>query len=254
MILPRCRRAVALVFTLMGCIVDAGFRRLRGPLTPLQRAQWLQRSAQRVLASVGVEVRVHGVPPARGLVVSNHLSYLDIAAFAAAMPCAFVSKVEVNRWPVFGLTARLGGTIFIDRGSRSSAEAVAMEIAGRLHRPIPILVFPEGTSTDGSRVLLFHSRLLEPAAVADFPITAAAIRYAAAGGPDEPELCWFGDQAFLPNLWRNLGVPRLCAHVTFGEQRTYPDRRTAARATRAEVQAMRDPTHAAKPIEVMAQP
>ena len=155
------------------------------------------------------------------------------------MPCAFVSKVEISRWPVFGLTARLGGTIFIDRGSRASAESVALEIAGRLHRAVPILLFPEGTSTDGTRVQRFHSTLFEPAVAAAAPITAAAVGYATKSGIPEPDLCWFGDQAFLPNLWRLLGIERLCAQVEFDESRTYPDRRTAARETHTKVEAMR---------------
>ncbi len=239
MMLRRCRRAVALAFTIPGCILRAGLERLRGPFTPIDRARWLQRTARQVLAAAGIECRVVGEPPVRGLVVSNHLSYLDVAALAAAMPCAFVSKIEVSRWPVFGLAARLGGTIFIDRSSRASAEAVALEIAGRLSIAVPVLVFPEGTSTNGAEVLRFHSRLFEPAVAAEAPITPAAIGYAATEGPPEPELCWFGDEPFLPNLWKILGVENVCAHVAFGKSRIYPDRRTASRESQAEVEDMR---------------
>ncbi|MFZ0394309.1 MAG: lysophospholipid acyltransferase family protein [Terracidiphilus sp.] len=239
MIRRRCRRAVALAFTILGCILRAGLKRLRGPLTPIERAKWLRRSAQKVLAAAGIEWRVMGAPPARGLVVSNHLSYLDVAALAAAMPCAFVSKIEVSRWPVFGLLARLAGSIFIDRGSRASAEGVALEIAGRLSSAVPILVFPEGTSSDGTQVLRFHSRLFEPAVAAGAPITAAAVGYAADCELPEPELCWFGDEPFLPNLWKILRVECLCAQVVFGESRSYPNREAAARETRAEVEAIR---------------
>jgi lyso-ornithine lipid O-acyltransferase len=249
MMLRRCWRAVALAITILGCILRAGLKRLRGPLTPIDRARWLHRSAEKVLAAAGIEWRVAGAPPVRGLVVSNHLSYLDVAAFAAAMPCAFVSKIEVNRWPVFGLTARLAGSIFIDRSSRASAEAVALEIAGRLNRSVPILVFPEGTSTDGTKMLQFHSRLFEPAAAAEAPITAAAIGYAANGAHSEAELCWFGDEQFLPNLWKILGLEAVCARVVFAAPRIYPDRRTAARETQAEVEAMR-PGHCAGRVEL----
>ena len=239
MILSKCRRAVALAFTIFGRILVGGLKRLRGPMTPVERALWLQRSARKVLASAGIEWSVAGEPPTGGLVVSNHLSYLDVAAFAAAMPCVLVSKIEVSRWPVFGTTARLAGTMFIDRSSRASAEAVALEIAGRLNRPVPILVFPEGTSTDGTEMLKFHSRLFEPVVAAGAPITAASIGYAAEGGVPESELCWFGDEEFLPNLWRVLGVSGLAVQVVFGEPRVFPDRRTAARETQAEVKAMR---------------
>lgn len=239
MMLRRCRRAVALTFSVLGSVFEAWTNSLRRPLTPTEQALWLQSAARKVLAAAGIDLRVVGVPPGRGLVVSNHLSYLDVAAFAAVMPCAMVSKIEVSRWPVFGVAARQGGTIFIDRSSRESSEAVALEIAGRLSRPVPILVFPEGTSSDGTEVLRFHSRLFEPAAVTEAPITAAAIGYEAADGTPEPALCWFGDQAFLPHLWRVLGHEKLCIQVQFGESRIYPDRRTAAWEAQAEVETMR---------------
>jgi len=239
MMLRRCRRAVALAFALLMCMVWLGLRRLRGPLAPVDRALWLQEACRGVLGSLGISLRVEGEIPARGLVIANHLSYTDIAVCASAMPCAFVSKKEVSRWPFFGFAARSAGTLFIDRASRASAEEVALAIAGRLHLPVPILLFPEGTSTDGTRVLRFHAALFEPAVAAAVPITAAAIRYCADGNIPERELCWFGDEAFLPHVWRTLGVRRLRAELTFGESRIYPDRRTAARETQAEVESMR---------------
>ena len=91
MILRRLRRAVALVFVLALCIVRYWLRRLRGPLSLQDRALWLQRTARSVLISVGIGSRVEGKPPAHGLVVSNHLSYLEIIIFRAAMPCFFVA-------------------------------------------------------------------------------------------------------------------------------------------------------------------
>ncbi len=97
-----------------------------------------------------------------GLVVANHLSYLDIVILSAAMPCFFVAKAEIDKWPYFGKAARVGGTMFIDRSSLASAERVATMIGERLKLPVPVLFFPEGTSTDGT-MLRFHSRLFEPA-------------------------------------------------------------------------------------------
>ncbi len=147
--------------------------------------------------SLGVTCsRSKAIRPQGGVVVSNHLSYLDIAIFSAAMKCFFVAKAEISRWPYFGEAARSGGTIFIDRSSVDSAEEVAAEIADRLALPVPILFFPEGTSSDGSSVLRFHSRLFEPAHSARAPVTAAAIRYVPADGTEERDLCWFGDDAF----------------------------------------------------------
>jgi 1-acyl-sn-glycerol-3-phosphate acyltransferase len=241
MMLRRCRRAVALAFALLMCMVRLAVIRLRGPLSPTARALWLQKSSRRILRSLGIRYRVEGMAPESGLVVSNHLSYLDIAFLAAAMPCAFVSKVEVSKWPYFGVAARAGGTLFIKRGSRASADAVAREIAARLMLGIPILLFPEGTSTDGAEVLRFHSGLYGPAVQAGAPITPVAIRYVAKGGIPERELCWFGDEGFLPHLWKTLRVPGFYAEIVFGEAATYADRRTAAMVTRDEVVRMRFP-------------
>ncbi len=129
-----------------------------------------------IAASHGCSAGVPGLArPTRGLICSNHLSYLDILAYAAAVPCIFISRSDVRRWPVFGWCARAGGTIFIDRQSRASTERVARQMAEALEAGVPILLFPEGTSTDGSSVLRFHPSLLEPAIHQEQEITAAAI-------------------------------------------------------------------------------
>lgn len=233
------RRAVALGFALAICILCYWLERLRGQLTLERRARWLQGSARRLLASLGIRSVVEGQPAANGLVVSNHLSYLDIALFAAAMPCSFVSKIEVARWPYFGRAAQAGGTLFLDRSSHASATEVAAEMVKRLAFPVPILLFPEGTSTDGSTVLRFHSRLFHPATETAAPITPAAIRYHFEDGTPERELCWYGDDGFLSHLWRVLGIAGFSAHIRFGRPMIYQDAREAAIETHEIVVAMR---------------
>jgi 1-acyl-sn-glycerol-3-phosphate acyltransferase len=237
--LRAARRAVALVLVLAAIVVRYWLGRLRGPYTLERRAQWMQGSARLAMRSMGIRSVIHGQPPRRGLVVANHLSYLDIVILSAAMPCFFVAKAEIDTWPFFGKAARSGGTIFLDRASRLSANSVAKQINQRLQMPIPVLLFPEGTSTDGSHVLRFHSRLIHPATEAGAPITAAAIRYVIEDGTPERELCWFGDALFLPHLWKTLGTAGFSAQVRFGEPHIYPDRRTAAESTHAEIEAMR---------------
>ncbi len=237
--LRRAWRAGALAWALTLCMIRLGLVRLRGPLTPLRRALWLQSASRGVLSSLGIRCSVLGTPPLHGLVVSNHLSYLDILIYSAVMPCAFVSKIEINRWPYFGVAARAGGTLFIDRSSRASVAAVGAEMANRLKLPIPVLLFPEGTSTDGSQILPFHTSLFQPAVAAGAPVTPAAVRYVISGGVSERELCWFGDAPFLPHLWKALGTPGFFSEVVFGTAALYPDRKTAATATHAHVSAMR---------------
>ncbi len=187
---------------------------------------------------MGIRCRVQGPVPTRGLVVSNHLSHADILIYGAILPCFFISKAEVAFWPYFGWAARAGGTLFLDRRRRVSANMVAQAMSERLKLPVPILLFPEGTSTDGSALLRFHPRLYEPAIAAAAPIAAAAIRYVNQGGT-ERELCWFGDMAFVPHLWRVLASRRFSAEVQFGESQNYASRRDAAQSTHDAVVAMR---------------
>lgn len=233
------RRAMALGWALAMCLFSFGFARLHGRFTMERRAHWVQGCCRRVIAGLGIRYRVQGCPPTRGLLVSNHLSYLDIIIYGALQPCFFVAKAEIDRWPYFGMMARAGGTLFIDRSSWASAETVTDQITERIRGAVPVLFFPEGTSTDGSQLLRFHSRFFGPAAVAGMPVTAAAIRYVIEDGTPEQELCWFGDAAFLPHLWKALGTAGFVAKVHFGEPHVYSDRRTAAAATRTEIAAMR---------------
>ncbi|MGA9670214.1 MAG: lysophospholipid acyltransferase family protein [Terracidiphilus sp.] len=233
------RRAVTLGILLVYCFFRSLLSRLTRPDTPERRAQWNNSSAKLVLAGLGVRLKVLGIAPERGLIVSNHLSYLEVLVFGAALPCYLVSKMEISRWPFFGPLARAGGTLFVDRSSRASAIQVSEQIAERLKGTVPVLFFPEGTSTDGE-LLRFRSRLFTPAVDAGVPVTAASVRYVPEDGSPERELCWFGDAPFLPHVWKILGGPGFHAEIHFSQPHIYTDRRTAADATRAEVLALRN--------------
>lgn len=232
------RRAVTLGLLLVYCLFRSLLSRLTGPDTPQRRAQWNHASAKLVLRVLGIRLRITGTPPTGGLLVSNHLSYLEVLIYGAALPCFLVSKAEIAHWPFFGPLARAGGTLFIDRANKESALSVSQEISERLKGNVPVLFFPEGTSTDGT-LLRFRSRLFIPAVEAGVPVTAAAVRYVPEDGSPERNFCWFGDDEFLPHLLKSLGGPNFSAEVHFGESRIYTDRRTAGNATYAEVRAMR---------------
>lgn len=192
-----------------------------------------------ILRRLHLRVESRGQRPAQGLICSNHLSYLDILVYAATTPCVFVSKHEVRRWPAFGFFASSGGTIFLDRQSRTSAEKAARQMAEVLKAGVSILLFPEGTSTDGTELLRFHPTLLEPAVRQSMEIAAAAIAYRAPG-VEEYQLCWYGDAPFVPHLLRTLGHRGISTEVEFfPDPSVYSDRKMAALELREQVEAMR---------------
>lgn len=213
-----------------------GQRRLR--MNRQERANWLQDAASTVLRSMEVQVVAAGNPPLAGLVVSNHLTYLDVLAYAAVVPCVFVAKQEVRAWPVFGTFATMAGTIFVDRERRSANGGAAAAMEETLAAGIPVVLFPEGTSSDGTSVLPFHSGFFEPAIRANAPVTAAAIGYTGET-TEESALAYYGDDIFAAHLFRTLGERHLEARVVFSESKRYAGRKEAARATQAEVCSLR---------------
>jgi 1-acyl-sn-glycerol-3-phosphate acyltransferase len=239
-------RGFNLAFALLFCSLRFGFvwlnARAHGRhVTSMKRAEWMQFCGRTVLSAMGVASRVEGVVPAGPtLIVANHLSYLDIVIASAAMPSAFVAKSEIADWPCFGPLARLGGTIFVNRISRKSAWDVASRMGERLAEEVPVLFFPEGTSTDGSEVTRFHSTLFAAAVEGGLPVTPAAIFYEPPAGFAERDLCWFGDDLFFPHLLRVLGISGFTAVVRFGTQEVYPDRNAAAWRSHDAVAALRN--------------
>ena len=222
----------------------------RRAVRELERAQWMSDGCRLLTRALGIRVRVEvergaKLPAGPVLIASNHLSYLDIAIFAAASPCAFVAKQEIAAWPIFGQLGRLGGTIFVDRESRISAWKTVEAMEERLSQGVPVLFFPEGTSSDGREVLSFHSPLFAAAAADGFTIVPAAIRYECAGegkgrGLQERDLCWYGDEAFLPHLMRVMHAAGFVATVRFGRAQPAPDRKVACWRSLDAVGAMRE--------------
>jgi 1-acyl-sn-glycerol-3-phosphate acyltransferase len=199
---------------------------------------WLHKTCRQLTAQLGWRVTVEGSPPTSGLLVTNHLSYLDILFLSTAVPCVFVSKVEVRKWPLFGLCADLCGTIYVDRSNRASSRDAAGEVEKALAAGITVLVFPEGTSTDGSEVLPFHPTFFEPAVQAHVPVTAAAIRYIA-GNSLESSLCYYGDIHFAPHLLQTLGRDDFEAQIRFAPPRMPLARRESADYAMEQIKEMR---------------
>jgi len=168
--------------------------------------------------SAGTRVQVEGPPPAPPfLLVSNHLSYLDILVLSGITGAVFVAKREVRDWPLLGRMAASSGTMFIDRTRRADTLAVGRNLAAALDSGRSVIVFPEGTSGSGDEVLPFRSSLLEPAAASGHPVHAACLSYRIPGGEADPrtEVCWWGDMAFGSHFWNLLGLRRIEATVRF---------------------------------------
>jgi len=204
------------------------------------RAAWLHRACALIVKRLSMKASASGFIPASGLIVSNHLSHLDILLYAAVMPCIFVSKSEVLSWPMFGILARCGGTIFVERSRRHGVGDPAASIASALTAKIPVVLYPEGTSSDGSTVLRFHSSFLQPAIATATPVIPAAIAYSVTGGA-EVDLCYYGDITFFPHLMSVLEHNSVEARIMFSDGRpVYTDRKAAAMAAWSEVVALRE--------------
>jgi 1-acyl-sn-glycerol-3-phosphate acyltransferase len=188
------------------------------------------------------------------LIVSNHVSWLDISVITAAAPVVFVAKREVATWPVFGLLARLQRSVFVDRERRQTTQAVNNEIARRLAGGDAVLLFAEGTSSDGNRVLTFRTALIGAArdAIAEaghdervwiqpLSIAYTALRGLPLGRPNRSTVAWYGSTSLLPHLRRLVAQGAIDVTVTWGDPVPYDassDRKIVARRLEACVRAM----------------
>lgn len=174
---------------------------------------------QTLCKMMGIRTHVIGVPiKGGGLLLANHSSWMDIIVLSGICPLAFVAKSEVNTWPLFGLLARLQNTIFVHRGDKARALADRDLIRARIKAGDGIIVFPEGTSSDGNRVLPFKSALLSAAesplgqeggGVDDTQVQPISIGYVARygipmGRETRPSYAWYGDMDLAPHLWESF--------------------------------------------------
>jgi 1-acyl-sn-glycerol-3-phosphate acyltransferase len=231
-------RSVWLCAELLLINADFAFLVLRNGGSPPLRARmlWLQRSCRRVLRVLAVAIESTGPCPLDGLVVSNHLSYLDILVLGTLMPAVFVSKSEVMHWPVFGWFARMAGTLFLDRTRRADVARISEQITTALRDGHLVVLFPEGTSSDGTQVLPFRSSLLEPVKEQDLRLSVACIGYAVADGSAENDVCYWGEVTFFPHLVKLMARKKILACVRFGVvERGTDNRKDLARRLHAEV-------------------
>ena len=227
---------------------------VKRPATREARADWLHRFAARAVRRLGLQIDVVGTFPERGAVISNHLSYLDIVVFAALHPCVFVSKAEIQTVPVLGWMTKMAGTVYVARGRGGSAVKARSGMQAAADAGLPVVFFPEGTTTNGSGLLKFHSGLLAQAMEERQPVTAAYIWYSFGEGNEATvadDVCYWGDAKMVPHIFKFLGLRGVRAEVRFaaGPIKFSSDvmhRKMAAIEARAAVAALE---RVAEPVE-----
>ena len=225
-------RVVALSFLIGGFyllwLIGVPFAFLFGEAIHSWR-NWIFRHWARAVAVIlCMKITVKGVPPkAPFFLVSNHLSYVDIIAFASQLDCVFVSKSEVRDWPVIGFLCRSMDIIFIDRERRADIPRVVALIEKAWKKKQGVIVFPEGTSSKGAALLPFKSSLLEPAVKARFPVSYATLTYQTP--PQETpaylSVCWWGDMTFASHAFELFRLSEFHAKIVFGAQTFLEDDR-----------------------------
>jgi 1-acyl-sn-glycerol-3-phosphate acyltransferase len=179
-------------------------------------ARRLSELCRRLAEDTGVEVVVDGRVPTSGLIVANHLGFLDIIALAAAGPCVFVAKRDVSRWLLVGEVAMQSGTVFVDRERRSGVAMAAAGMRRALEVGVRVVVFPEGTSSEGDSVLPFHSSLLQAALDVRVAITPCGIVYRDSHGNPLRDVTYSGHRSLVQSLRALVSRRMTRVHLAFG--------------------------------------
>jgi 1-acyl-sn-glycerol-3-phosphate acyltransferase len=219
-----------------------------------------------VCALLGVRITVLGTPPRHHavLILANHVSWLDILVMTATVPVIFVAKSEVARWPLIGWVAHARGTVFVERGQRQRTTAANAEIARHLAEGQPIVLFAEGTSSDGNRVLPFRSALVgalrealaqveagKHIAVQPLSVGYTGLFGMPMGRQHRPVVAWYGDRDLVSHLRQFLRRGAVEVTLSWGEPVTYDpgaDRKAMVRALEGVVRTLTAAVLRGRPI------
>ncbi len=216
-------------------------------LAQTRRNRIIRAWSRLLLVICGARLRVAGVPLAaelastgvetgsRGrMLLANHISWIDIFALNATVPSRFVAKSEIRNWPLLGTLVTRVGTLYIERGRRHAVASMNHHVRDRLRDGETVAVFAEGTTTDGSALLPFHSNLVAPAIEVGSPCWPVALRYTEDGKPSTAP-AFVGETGLVASLWNILVARRLQIEValldavpTTGDQNRHHVAGTAA--------------------------
>lgn len=205
-----------LLFFLLPTLMLVNYHRRQGTKEGSRKADaGAVRLANRLAWLFGIRVKVTGEPPVGPvLIAANHISWLDIPVLHSACAMGFVGKAEIESWPVFRSIARVGGTIFHQRGNHDSAADVSALMSQRLREGRAVAIFPEGGIQAGAPIRVFHARMFRSAVDVGCPVQPVMVRYMRDGCIDEAVSFRVGE-SMLMNLCRQLARPKSIADVHF---------------------------------------
>ena len=233
-----------------GLLVAAAFVAVAAPLTACGWRFGASVALHRWLCVVlRLRLRRYGEPgPGRRLIVSNHVSWLDVLALGAMEPMAFLAKKEIgaSRWTRW--LVGLQGAVYVDRERRRCIPEVNAEMSRRMAAGGPVTLFAEATTSDGTRLLRFRSSHFEAARRAEAFVQPVYLDYRAIGGlsatrGEKPIVAWYGDMTFLPSLWRVLACGGLDCDIHYGEPIPFDpgaDRKALARRLEAAMRGLKE--------------
>ncbi|WP_428236937.1 lysophospholipid acyltransferase family protein [Gracilimonas sp.] len=221
-----------IMLCLFAAVVGLNYEKCRG---------YLLRSWGKVCCwIIGIRIESNNkAPEPPFLLVSNHLSYIDIFVLFSQLRCLFVAKSDVKTWPLIGFIIRTCGILFIDRNRKRDVTRVNKLISKNINTNQGIIIFPEGTTSPGYEILSFRSSLLEYPASRQFPVSTVAVSY-----KTEPEeapayetICWWDDTPFFVHFFNLLKLKSFTAVVNFGpDEITANDRKVLAEQLKSDIE------------------
>ena len=179
-------------------------------------SRYAQLWARGIAKIINLRVKISGGIPSGGggLVVSNHTGYLDIITHGSVLPLRYTPKTEIAGWPVLGWYLALSRPIWVDRVSKQGSKKIMEDYTETMKNGMFLIVYPEGTSTDGrGGILPFKAASFEAAIAADAPVFPVITRYKEL--PGFPTVCWYGSMSLLPHVWQVLKLPSIDAELNF---------------------------------------